>query len=180
MRSIMSSEAEVQPETIDFKRSWRACGAVLCPADRAISCARPRSFPECDCLDPRRIAFTRRVSYWGYQCPTHEQETIIPFAPASTSTTSGNADQLDRAGQTILQLLIRAASVAEQNSKKRDRDGAGFEGYDEPEILRSSSRRFVSQVLKRDTSGCQNGCRIWVNAEAGVRSTKRVIWTRGK
>jgi hypothetical protein len=132
MRSIMSSEAEVQPETIDFKRSWRACGAVLCPADRAISCARPRSFPECDCLDPRRIAFTRRVSYWGYQCPTHEQETIIPFAPASTSTTSGNADQLDRAGQTILQLLIRAASVAEQNSKKRDRDGAGFEGYDEP------------------------------------------------
>ena len=64
----MSSEAEVRPETIYFKPSWRA-------------------------------------------------ETIIPFAPAPTSTTSGNADQLDRAGQTILQLLNRAASVAEQNSR---------------------------------------------------------------
>jgi hypothetical protein len=50
--------------------------------------------------------------------PTHEQETIVPFAPASTSTTSGNADQLDRAGQTILQLLNRASSVAEENSRK--------------------------------------------------------------
>jgi TolA-binding protein len=49
--------------------------------------------------------------------PTHEQETIIPFAPAPTSTTSGNADQLDRAGQTILQLLNTAAGVAEQNSR---------------------------------------------------------------
>jgi hypothetical protein len=45
------------------------------------------------------------------------QEAVIPFAPASTSTTSGNADKLDRAGQTILQLLNRAASVAEENSR---------------------------------------------------------------
>jgi hypothetical protein len=42
------------------------------------------------------------------------QETVIPFAPASTP---GNAEQLDRAGQTILQLLNRAASVAEENSR---------------------------------------------------------------
>jgi hypothetical protein len=42
------------------------------------------------------------------------QETIIPFAPAATS---GNADQLDRAGQTILQLLNKAAGVAEENSR---------------------------------------------------------------
>ena len=42
------------------------------------------------------------------------QETVIPFAPASTS---GNADQLDRAGQTILQLLNKAAGVAEENSR---------------------------------------------------------------
>jgi hypothetical protein len=41
------------------------------------------------------------------------QETVIPFAPASTP---GNADQLDRAGQTILQLLNKAAGVAEENS----------------------------------------------------------------
>jgi hypothetical protein len=49
--------------------------------------------------------------------PTHEQETVITFAPDSTSTTSGNADQLDRAGQTILQLLNKAAGVAEENSR---------------------------------------------------------------
>jgi hypothetical protein len=42
------------------------------------------------------------------------QETVIPFAPAATS---GNADQLDRAGQTILQLLNKAAGVAEENSR---------------------------------------------------------------
>jgi len=42
------------------------------------------------------------------------QQTVIPFAPASTSV---NADQLDRAGQTILQLLNKAAGVAEENSR---------------------------------------------------------------
>jgi DNA repair ATPase RecN len=49
--------------------------------------------------------------------PAHEQETVIPFAPAPTSTASANADQLDRAGQTILQLLNKAAGVAEENSR---------------------------------------------------------------
>ena len=50
--------------------------------------------------------------------PTQQQETVIPFAPSSPSTTSaGNAEQLDRAGQTILQLLNKAASVAEENSR---------------------------------------------------------------
>ena len=43
-------------------------------------------------------------------------ETVVPFAPANT--TSGNADQLDRAGQTILQLLNKAAGAAEENSRK--------------------------------------------------------------
>ena len=46
--------------------------------------------------------------------PIQEQESVIPFAPAATS---GNADQLDRAGQTILQLLNKAAGVAEENSR---------------------------------------------------------------
>ena len=49
--------------------------------------------------------------------PTQEQETVIPFAPAPTSTASGNADKLDRAGQTILQLLNKAAGVAEENGR---------------------------------------------------------------
>jgi hypothetical protein len=51
------------------------------------------------------------------ELPMSTQEAVIPFAPASTSTTSGNADKLDRAGQTILQLVNRAASVAEENSR---------------------------------------------------------------
>ena len=44
------------------------------------------------------------------------QQTVIPFAPASTPA---NADQLDRAGQTILQLLNKAAGVAEVRSLRR-------------------------------------------------------------
>ena len=42
------------------------------------------------------------------------QDSIIPFAPASTPA---HADQLDRAGQTVLQLLNKAAGVAEENSR---------------------------------------------------------------
>ena len=47
---------------------------------------------------------------------THEEETVVPFAPGKNSH-SGNPDQLDRAGQTILQLLNKAAGVAEENSR---------------------------------------------------------------
>src|ERR1700692_2862829 len=42
-------------------------------------------------------------------------ESVIPFA--SKNAAPDNADQLDRAGQTILQLLHKAAGVAEGNSK---------------------------------------------------------------
>jgi len=47
---------------------------------------------------------------------THAEETVIPFS--SDSTTSGKTDQLDIAGQTVLQLLNKAASVAEENSRR--------------------------------------------------------------
>ena len=47
---------------------------------------------------------------------THEEETVVPFAPEKNSH-SRDADQLDRAGQTILQLLNEAAGVAEENSR---------------------------------------------------------------
>jgi predicted nucleic acid-binding Zn-ribbon protein len=36
---------------------------------------------------------------------------------AESTSTSGSADQLDKAGQTILQMLHRAAGVAEENSR---------------------------------------------------------------
>ena len=47
----------------------------------------------------------------------YESESVIQFASASKSATSARVDQLDSAGQTILQLLNKAANVAEQNSK---------------------------------------------------------------
>jgi hypothetical protein len=47
---------------------------------------------------------------------TQEEETVVPFAPGNNSH-SGNPDQLDHAGQTILQLLNKAAGVAEENSR---------------------------------------------------------------
>jgi outer membrane PBP1 activator LpoA protein len=48
----------------------------------------------------------------------YESESVVRFAPASKSTTPADANQLDRAGQTILQLLNKAADVAEQNSRQ--------------------------------------------------------------
>ena len=43
------------------------------------------------------------------------RESVVPFAPKNSA--SNDADQLDRAGQTILQLLHKAAGVAEENSR---------------------------------------------------------------
>jgi hypothetical protein len=45
----------------------------------------------------------------------YETESVIPFA-ANTKTVPAN--ELDKAGQTILQLLHRAAGVAENNSRQ--------------------------------------------------------------
>jgi hypothetical protein len=48
---------------------------------------------------------------------TYESDTVVPFSPSANSTMSGDADQLDKAGQTILRLLHKAAGVAEENSR---------------------------------------------------------------
>jgi hypothetical protein len=45
----------------------------------------------------------------------YESESVVPFAPKNAA--SNDADQLDRAGETILQLLHKAAGVAEENSR---------------------------------------------------------------
>jgi hypothetical protein len=47
----------------------------------------------------------------------YQSESVVQFASAAKSTTSAGVDQLDSAGKTILQLLNKAANVAEQNSK---------------------------------------------------------------
>ena len=45
-------------------------------------------------------------------------EFVIPFAPTQRSSgQEGGADQLDKAGQSILHLLHRAAGIAEENSR---------------------------------------------------------------
>jgi N-methylhydantoinase B/oxoprolinase/acetone carboxylase alpha subunit len=41
----------------------------------------------------------------------------MPFVRAAKGTAPSDVDQLDKAGQTILQLLHRAAGVAEENSR---------------------------------------------------------------
>ena len=44
-------------------------------------------------------------------------ESVIPFTPAARSTAPDGIDQVDKAGQTILGLLHKAAGVAEANSQ---------------------------------------------------------------
>jgi hypothetical protein len=46
-----------------------------------------------------------------------DESDVIPFARAAKSSAPNGVDQLDKAGQTILQLLRRAAGVAEENSR---------------------------------------------------------------
>ena len=47
----------------------------------------------------------------------YASESVIPFAPAAKSAVPNGVDQLDTAGRTILNLLHKAAGVAEENSK---------------------------------------------------------------
>jgi hypothetical protein len=54
----------------------------------------------------------------GQSSGEYESESVIPFAPAAKNAAPpDSADQLDKAGQTILRLLHKAAGVAEANSK---------------------------------------------------------------
>ena len=47
----------------------------------------------------------------------YESESVVQLASVSKKAVPTGLDQLDSAGQTILQLLNKAANVAEQNSK---------------------------------------------------------------
>jgi hypothetical protein len=46
-----------------------------------------------------------------------QTESVIPFTPAARSAGAEGVDQVDKAGQTILGLLHKAAGVAEANSQ---------------------------------------------------------------
>ena len=47
----------------------------------------------------------------------YEFETVVAFSPGAKDATPEGVDQLDKAGQTILSLLHKAAGVAEENSR---------------------------------------------------------------
>jgi hypothetical protein len=47
----------------------------------------------------------------------YESETVVAFSPGAKDATPEGVDQLDKAGQTILKLLHKAAGVAEENSR---------------------------------------------------------------
>ena len=47
-----------------------------------------------------------------------QTESVIPFTPAARSAGAEGVDQVDKAGQTILGLLHKAAGVAEANSQR--------------------------------------------------------------
>jgi hypothetical protein len=51
----------------------------------------------------------------GLNGGAYESHSVVPFAPKTVA--SNDADQLDKAGQTILELLHKAAGVAEANSQ---------------------------------------------------------------
>jgi hypothetical protein len=48
---------------------------------------------------------------------SYESETVVAFSPGAKDATPDGVDQLDKAGQTILKLLHKAAGVAEENSR---------------------------------------------------------------
>jgi outer membrane PBP1 activator LpoA protein len=54
----------------------------------------------------------------GFAMAAYESESVVQLASVSKKAAATGVDQLDSAGQTILQLLNRAANVAEQNSKQ--------------------------------------------------------------
>jgi hypothetical protein len=47
----------------------------------------------------------------------YESESVVAFSPGAKDATPDSLDQLDKAGQTILKLLHKAAGVAEENSR---------------------------------------------------------------
>ena len=46
------------------------------------------------------------------------ENPVVPFAPTDKGTSSNGGDQLDKAGQSILNLLHKAAGLAENMAQK--------------------------------------------------------------
>jgi hypothetical protein len=53
----------------------------------------------------------------GSQARGDDSDSVVPFTPAARNAAPDGIDQVDKAGQTILGLLHKAAGVAEANSQ---------------------------------------------------------------
>jgi hypothetical protein len=51
------------------------------------------------------------------QTNSANSDTVVPFVPAFENAGADRSDQLDQAGQTILQMLHNAANLADANSQ---------------------------------------------------------------
>ena len=53
---------------------------------------------------------------WGVNM-SQTENPVVPFAPTDKGTSSNGDDRLDKAGQSILHLLHKAAGIAEQDTR---------------------------------------------------------------
>ena len=99
-------------------------------------------------------------------------EFVIPFTPTQRSSgQDGGADQLDKAGQSILNLLHRAAGVAEENSRHA-LDMAQKLSHQLRIALRSwklRSRR-IRTALSEPSNGCTRSILRLKTVSCGKRS----------
>ena len=79
-------------------------------------------------LAAKRLAFTTAaaaacaaadVLWLCHDTPVNDNDEsdVIPFGRVAKNAEPGDADKLDKAGQTILQLVQRAAGIADENSR---------------------------------------------------------------
>ena len=94
----------------------------------------------------------------GSQARGDNSESVIPFLPAARSTAPDGIDQVDKAGQTILGLLHKAAGVAEANSQHVSIWlRSCLSSFERPKIGSPSSRLRWACIRTRPTarnSGC--------------------------
>jgi DNA-binding transcriptional MocR family regulator len=76
-----------------------------------------------------------------------ESDSVIPFAPALENAAADRTDQLDRAGQTILNMLHNAANLAEANSQH---------ALDMAQKLSHQLR--AAEAIRKEPNAPNNGC----------------------
>jgi hypothetical protein len=100
-----------------------------------------------------------------------EPDTVVPFAPALENAAASSTDQLDRAGQTILNMLHNAANLAEANSQH---------ALDMAQKLSHQLRAAEARIAELEAEGQSYQDRAEVpNSGSRVYSEIRIILKRG-